>query len=119
VYVKEQQRMAAINLLHHVQQLGRFVPDNLSEALLAAGYHHERVAAKWLRQQGVPWPEVLAVPAAEHDGYWPWPPEMIKWARSKGCKSPINHGEQYHSDPWDADYYGSDSSDAESDDDDE
>jgi hypothetical protein len=98
-----------LDLLQYVHQLGHMVPDNLSDALRLADHFRHVATAKWLRQQGAPWPDVLGVPCRKCEGADPWSPDLIEWARSEGCTSPLDYDDLRYSD----------ASDSESDDDDQ
>jgi hypothetical protein len=73
-----------IDVLQHVQQLGHLIPDYLTEVLLYTGYNNQLAAAKWLREQGVAWPQYLRF-YNEEGGSWGWSSDLIEWARSEGC----------------------------------
>jgi hypothetical protein len=82
-----------LDILQYVQQLGQFIPKNLSFGLLWAGFYEHLETAKWLRQQGVPWPRVLGVPDCNSAEIEKWAPAMIAWARSEGYTSAIHESD--------------------------
>jgi hypothetical protein len=57
--------------------------DMLTDMLNVAGAYNKLAAAVWLRQQGAEWPAVL-------DYYGRvWSGDVLAWARSQGCESPL------------------------------
>jgi hypothetical protein len=55
----------------------------LSDVLSYAGSCNKLDIAKWVRQHGAQWPDVLQ----DIDGF-PWHDSMVAWARAEGCTAP-------------------------------
>eukprot|EP00953_Heterococcus_sp_UTEX-ZZ885_P042253 21482-Heterococcus_DN1.PRE.3 len=73
--------------------------DVLSSMLNAAGAHDNLAAAKWLRQQGAEWPDVIRYfYVNSFDGYTEWSGEALAWARAEGCTSPTQQESDSDSD---------------------
>jgi hypothetical protein len=61
----------------------------LKAMLHRASVHDDLSVAKWLRQQGAPWPAVLIFGGA------PWKATALQWARDEGCISPTTRWPSY------------------------
>jgi hypothetical protein len=57
--------------------------DALSDMLNLAGSNGHLDAAKWLREQGAAWPQMLCA------GFHEWSGPALVWAREEGCISPV------------------------------
>jgi hypothetical protein len=72
----------SVDTMVALQQLGIvFDAELLTDMLNVAGVHSKLVVAKWLRQQGAEWPDVLQWTEA-------WAGDALAWARAEGCTSP-------------------------------
>jgi hypothetical protein len=63
----------------------------LGMLLNAAGGNDKLEAAKWLRQQGAEWPNVLRFTIQYDEGgekVYKWEHNALQWARAEGCTSP-------------------------------
>jgi hypothetical protein len=75
----------SVEALAYVQQQGIvFTAEKLTDMLSITGALSHLAAAKWLRQQGAEWPEVLQW------GDQQWSGDVLAWARAEGCASLLN-----------------------------
>jgi hypothetical protein len=56
----------------------------MTQLLNHAGVRNKLAVAQWLRQHDAQWPAALG-----HSSYQQWSDDVIAWARSEGCTSPI------------------------------
>jgi hypothetical protein len=73
-----------ITAMTYVLQQDPEASSHLSFMLDCACTYGHLVAALWLRQRGVEWPNVLCS----------WPDHMVVWARAQGCDSPVRIEEE-------------------------
>jgi hypothetical protein len=77
-------RYGRIDMLQYLLQLPDqpvWTPEQLTALLNLAGLSEHLAVAKWLRQQGAEWPEVLG-----RNGSM-WKDKLLQWARRQGCTS--------------------------------
>jgi hypothetical protein len=75
---------SSVDVMLYLQEQGIvFDADMLVEMLNIAGAYNNLAAAKWLRQQGAEWPEVLCYRDQR------WPVAMLDWAGPAGCRSQL------------------------------
>jgi hypothetical protein len=75
-----------IDILEYLQQLPDqpvWTPVQLTALLDLAGLNQQVAVAKWLRQQGAEWPEVLGRVGRK------WQGKALLWARREGCTSEL------------------------------
>jgi hypothetical protein len=73
-------------LAYFTEQAEVIQAEQMTYALNTAGASGRLQTAKWLRQHGAQWPNVLGVrddASAQH-----WSAELLRWARAEGCTSP-------------------------------
>jgi hypothetical protein len=74
----------SVDVMLYLQEQGIvFDADMLVEMLNIAGAYNNLAAAKWSRQQGAEWPEVLCYRDQK------WPVAMLDWAGPAGCTSQL------------------------------
>jgi hypothetical protein len=94
-YVEELACFAAhtdsVALLEFMQQQGvEFTTGQLTILLSVAGADDSLTTAKWLKQQGAEWPEVLQDCGLYTDGEQ-WYGDTLAWARAEGCTAPLDY----------------------------
>jgi hypothetical protein len=80
-------RHGRIDVLQYLLQLPdqpHWAPEQLTTLLNNAGLAEQLAVAKWLRQQGAEWPEVLG-----RAPYRKWKGKALQWARRAGCTSEL------------------------------
>ena len=73
----------------------RFTPAQmtllLSNAAVTAEDEAHLTCARWWREQGAEWPEILCAVLDTGDEFFDaeWEPVAVQWARSEGCTAPL------------------------------
>jgi hypothetical protein len=79
-------RYGRVDILEYLLQLPDqpvWTPEQLTALLNLAGLNQHLAVAKWLRQQGAEWPEVLGNTTRK------WKGKTLQWARREGCTSEL------------------------------
>jgi hypothetical protein len=78
----------SIDNMAYMLQQGVVCAYVLSEMLNSAGANGHLAAAQWVRQRGAEWPRILRFSAVS------WSGDVLDWARTEGCDSPLNYPAQ-------------------------
>jgi hypothetical protein len=82
-------RCNSVALIEYLQQEGVVVTSKqLRKMLNIAGANGSLTIAKWLRQQGAEWPDVLQNCGLYSNGEQ-WYGDTLAWARAEGCTAPL------------------------------